>query len=264
MNRPAASPRPTCPAWTSGGSPGSTATTSGCTTGWARSSACITPCPGPIASWHRPPVPPVTRPSPAERGQRELRQPDGLGAAELLRPARGAAGDRYAWGKQNWLPWSAAEQRATRHAVAVFDQTSFSKFLLAGRMRRRRCSGCARPTSRCRPAGRSTPGCSTHAVPMRRTLPPPGCRKPSSCWSAARRRPSTTRTTSAAGSRQARPPPCSTSPPPARSTQSWGRGPGTCFPRYRAPTSAMKSSLSAPARSWTLATPPSGQPGLPT
>ncbi len=40
---------------------------------------------------------------------------------------------RYAWGKQNWLPWSAAEQRATRHAVAVFDQTSFSKFLLAGR-----------------------------------------------------------------------------------------------------------------------------------
>jgi heterotetrameric sarcosine oxidase gamma subunit len=38
----------------------------------------------------------------------------------------------YAWGKQNWLPWSAAEQRAARQGVAVFDQTSFSKFLLAG------------------------------------------------------------------------------------------------------------------------------------
>jgi glycine cleavage system aminomethyltransferase T/glycine/D-amino acid oxidase-like deaminating enzyme len=39
----------------------------------------------------------------------------------------------YSWGKQNWLPWSAAEQRAARQAVAVFDQTSFSKYLLAGR-----------------------------------------------------------------------------------------------------------------------------------
>ena len=38
----------------------------------------------------------------------------------------------YSWGKPNWLPWSAAEQRATREAVAVFDQTSFSKYLLAG------------------------------------------------------------------------------------------------------------------------------------
>jgi 4-methylaminobutanoate oxidase (formaldehyde-forming) len=38
----------------------------------------------------------------------------------------------YSWGKQNWLPWSAAEQRAARHAAAIFDQTSFSKFLLVG------------------------------------------------------------------------------------------------------------------------------------
>ncbi len=38
----------------------------------------------------------------------------------------------YGWGKQNWLPWSAAEQRAARSGVAVFDQTSFSKFLLVG------------------------------------------------------------------------------------------------------------------------------------
>jgi glycine cleavage system aminomethyltransferase T/glycine/D-amino acid oxidase-like deaminating enzyme len=38
----------------------------------------------------------------------------------------------YSWDKPNWLPWSAAEQRATREAVAVFDQTSFSKYLLRG------------------------------------------------------------------------------------------------------------------------------------
>jgi 4-methylaminobutanoate oxidase (formaldehyde-forming) len=40
---------------------------------------------------------------------------------------------QYSWGKPPWLPWSAAEQRATRSAVAVFDQTSFSKYLVAGR-----------------------------------------------------------------------------------------------------------------------------------
>ena len=39
----------------------------------------------------------------------------------------------YSWGKQGWLPWSATEQRATRQAVAVFDQTSFSKYLVVGR-----------------------------------------------------------------------------------------------------------------------------------
>jgi glycine cleavage system aminomethyltransferase T/glycine/D-amino acid oxidase-like deaminating enzyme len=38
----------------------------------------------------------------------------------------------YGWGKQNWQPWSAAEQRATRGGVALFDQTSFSKYLLTG------------------------------------------------------------------------------------------------------------------------------------
>jgi 4-methylaminobutanoate oxidase (formaldehyde-forming) len=39
----------------------------------------------------------------------------------------------YSWGKQNWLPWSASEQAAARGAVAVFDQTSFSKYLVLGR-----------------------------------------------------------------------------------------------------------------------------------
>jgi heterotetrameric sarcosine oxidase gamma subunit len=38
----------------------------------------------------------------------------------------------YSWGKQNWQPWSSAEQLATRSAVAVYDQTSFSKYLVTG------------------------------------------------------------------------------------------------------------------------------------
>ncbi len=38
----------------------------------------------------------------------------------------------YGWGKQNWQPWSSAEQRAARTRVALFDQTSFSKYLVTG------------------------------------------------------------------------------------------------------------------------------------
>src|ERR1700734_3542323 len=38
----------------------------------------------------------------------------------------------YSWDAPNWLPWSAAEQRAARRDVALFDQTSFSKYLLSG------------------------------------------------------------------------------------------------------------------------------------
>jgi 4-methylaminobutanoate oxidase (formaldehyde-forming) len=38
----------------------------------------------------------------------------------------------YSWGQQNWQPWSSAEQLATRRRVAVFDQTSFSKYLVSG------------------------------------------------------------------------------------------------------------------------------------
>jgi len=38
----------------------------------------------------------------------------------------------YSFGRQNWFPYAAAEHRACREAVAVFDQTSFSKFRLEG------------------------------------------------------------------------------------------------------------------------------------
>jgi heterotetrameric sarcosine oxidase gamma subunit len=38
----------------------------------------------------------------------------------------------YSWGKQNWIPWVDTEQRATREAVALYDQTSFGKLLVEG------------------------------------------------------------------------------------------------------------------------------------
>jgi len=39
----------------------------------------------------------------------------------------------YSFGRQNWFPYAAAEHRAAREAVAVFDQTSFGKLSLQGR-----------------------------------------------------------------------------------------------------------------------------------
>jgi 4-methylaminobutanoate oxidase (formaldehyde-forming) len=52
--------------------------------------------------------------------------------ANFFAPPGQAPEIRYSWGKQNWQPWSSAEQRAARSGVALFDQTSFSKYLLAG------------------------------------------------------------------------------------------------------------------------------------
>lgn len=40
---------------------------------------------------------------------------------------------RYSFGKQNWFDYSAAEHRAVRTGVALFDQSSFAKYLVAGR-----------------------------------------------------------------------------------------------------------------------------------
>ncbi|MEO5850966.1 MAG: FAD-dependent oxidoreductase [Nocardioides sp.] len=42
------------------------------------------------------------------------------------------AEERHTWGKPVWLSWSAAEQLACRERVAVFDQTSFSKYVVRG------------------------------------------------------------------------------------------------------------------------------------
>ena len=68
----------------------------------------------------------------AGRRERVLRRQDGLGTGQLLRPAGQRAVIEYSWDKQNWQPWSSAEQRATRQRVAVFDQTSFSKYFVTG------------------------------------------------------------------------------------------------------------------------------------
>jgi sarcosine dehydrogenase len=39
----------------------------------------------------------------------------------------------YSFGRQNWFPCHAAEHRAARETVAIFDQTGFSKFIFKGR-----------------------------------------------------------------------------------------------------------------------------------
>jgi sarcosine dehydrogenase len=41
--------------------------------------------------------------------------------------------DRYSYGRQNWFEAAGREHRACRERVALFDQTSFAKFLLVGR-----------------------------------------------------------------------------------------------------------------------------------
>ncbi len=52
--------------------------------------------------------------------------------ANFFAPAGSPPDIDYSWGKQNWLPSSAAEQRSTREGVTVFDQTSFSKYVVKG------------------------------------------------------------------------------------------------------------------------------------
>ena len=125
----------TCPRSTSAASPRSTATTSGCTTGSARCWACTTPCRGRTASWPR--ARPFRR-SPAyhllHAGQRRASAARWAGSGpNFFAPPGQRPGIEYAWGKQNWQPWSSAEQRAARTGVALFDQTSFSKYLVTGR-----------------------------------------------------------------------------------------------------------------------------------
>jgi 4-methylaminobutanoate oxidase (formaldehyde-forming) len=52
--------------------------------------------------------------------------------ANFFAPPASDPAIEYSWGKPNWLAWSAAEQLNTRNAVTVFDQTSFSKYLMVG------------------------------------------------------------------------------------------------------------------------------------
>jgi len=47
-------------------------------------------------------------------------------------PGEPAPQYQYSWGRQNWFEPSAEEHRAAREEVAIFDQTSFAKFLVEG------------------------------------------------------------------------------------------------------------------------------------
>jgi glycine cleavage system aminomethyltransferase T/glycine/D-amino acid oxidase-like deaminating enzyme len=57
---------------------------------------------------------------------------NGWERANFFAPAGTDPAIEYTWGKPNWLAWSAAEQTNTRTAVTVFDQTSFSKYVMVG------------------------------------------------------------------------------------------------------------------------------------
>ena len=124
------------PTWspsTSSASRASTATTGGCGRGWRRCSGCTTRCRGRTARW-RPPGRSAARRCTTgwRRGvRRTARRWAGSGPTTSRRPAHRPT-LAYSWGKPPWLDWSAAEQRATREAVAVFDQTSFSKYVVDG------------------------------------------------------------------------------------------------------------------------------------
>ncbi|MBK7120201.1 MAG: FAD-dependent oxidoreductase [Comamonadaceae bacterium] len=67
----------------------------------------------------------------AERGA-EFGSRNGWERANYFRP-HGQAMPAHTLDRPGWLPWMIEEQKATREAVALYDQTSFSKLLLQGR-----------------------------------------------------------------------------------------------------------------------------------
>ena len=68
----------------------------------------------------------------AARGA-EFGSKNGWERANVFRPAGVASLPPPTLGRPGWLPWMVDEQRATREAVALYDQTSFGKLLLQGR-----------------------------------------------------------------------------------------------------------------------------------
>ena len=62
----------------------------------------------------------------------EFGSKNGWERANYFKP-NGASRPDHTLDAPGWLPWMQAEQRATREAVALYDQTSFSKLLLQGR-----------------------------------------------------------------------------------------------------------------------------------
>ena len=62
----------------------------------------------------------------------EFGSKNGWERASYFRP-QGLPRPEHTLGKPGWLPWMMEEQKATRETVALYDQTSFSKYLLQGR-----------------------------------------------------------------------------------------------------------------------------------
>ncbi|MBU3739589.1 MAG: FAD-dependent oxidoreductase, partial [Rhodoferax sp.] len=58
---------------------------------------------------------------------------NGWERANYFKPDVATAPPPHTLGRPGWLPWMVEEQRATREAVALYDQSSFSKLLLSGR-----------------------------------------------------------------------------------------------------------------------------------
>ena len=78
-------------------------------------------------------VPPLAALRSAGGEERAVRLQDGLGASELFRAVEGGGAARLFLRAAELVCLAAAEHKAARESVAVFDLTSFSKFLLQGR-----------------------------------------------------------------------------------------------------------------------------------
>ncbi len=63
----------------------------------------------------------------------EFGSKNGWERANYFKPSADALRPAYGLGRPGWLDWVIDEQRATRDAVAVYDQSSFGKLLLQGR-----------------------------------------------------------------------------------------------------------------------------------
>jgi 4-methylaminobutanoate oxidase (formaldehyde-forming) len=77
----------------------------------------------------------------------------------------------YSWDAPTWLPWSCAEQRATRETVGIFDETSFSKYEVSGPDAEATLQWLCTADVAVRSVARSTPACSTSAGPTKATSP---------------------------------------------------------------------------------------------
>ena len=63
----------------------------------------------------------------------EFGSKNGWERANYFKPSAATSPPDHTLGRPGWLPWMIEEQRATREAVALYDQSSFSKLLLSGR-----------------------------------------------------------------------------------------------------------------------------------